>query len=198
MLRLTVDTSGVIHGAQAQQYGLQIDDLVDLARRGQIGLWITTAFAVDQETARPTSASATSPGSAHGRPSGASRARSGSATPCWRLRRAHRRRHLRRRRRPTRDPPARAAPSRAPGRERPGRHGNLPPQGHRCPAPHRPPHGRPRRPSSPATTTTCSASAGSSAAEPASSSSTLSRPFSWPTAKPPDLTQPRGGPGHVS
>jgi hypothetical protein len=51
VLRLTLDTSSVIHGAQAQPYGPQIDELVDLARRGQIGLWITTAFAVDQETA---------------------------------------------------------------------------------------------------------------------------------------------------
>ena len=44
-------TSSVIHGAQAQQYGPQIDELVELARKGQIGLWITTASANDQERA---------------------------------------------------------------------------------------------------------------------------------------------------
>jgi hypothetical protein len=51
VLRLTLDTSSVIHGAQAQRYGPEIDELVDLARRGQVGLCVTTAFAVDQETA---------------------------------------------------------------------------------------------------------------------------------------------------
>jgi hypothetical protein len=51
VLRLTLDTSSVIHGAQAQRYGPEIDELVDLARQGQVGLWITTAFAVDQEHA---------------------------------------------------------------------------------------------------------------------------------------------------
>ena len=51
MLRLTLDTSSVIHGAQAQKYGPQIDELVDLARQGQVGLWITTAYGNDQERA---------------------------------------------------------------------------------------------------------------------------------------------------
>jgi hypothetical protein len=51
MLRLTLDTSSVIHGAQAQLYGPQIHELVELARNGQVGLWITTAFANDQERA---------------------------------------------------------------------------------------------------------------------------------------------------
>jgi hypothetical protein len=51
MLRLTLDTSSVIHGAQAQEYGPQIDELVDLARQGQVGLWITTAYGNDQERA---------------------------------------------------------------------------------------------------------------------------------------------------
>jgi hypothetical protein len=51
MLRLTLDTSSVIHGAQAQLYGPQIDELVEFARSGQVGLWITTAFANDQERA---------------------------------------------------------------------------------------------------------------------------------------------------
>jgi hypothetical protein len=51
MLRFTLDTSSVIHAAQAQRYGPQIDELVDLARDGQVGLWITEAFTVDQERA---------------------------------------------------------------------------------------------------------------------------------------------------
>jgi hypothetical protein len=51
VLRLTLDTSSVIHAAQAQPYGPQVDALVDLARRGRVGLWITEAFTVDQETA---------------------------------------------------------------------------------------------------------------------------------------------------
>jgi hypothetical protein len=50
-MRLTLDTSSVIHAAQAQRYGPQIDELVDLACQGRVGLWITTAFAVDQERA---------------------------------------------------------------------------------------------------------------------------------------------------
>jgi hypothetical protein len=51
MLRLTIDTSGVIHAAQSQPYGPQIDEVVDLARQGRVGLWITTAFGNDQERA---------------------------------------------------------------------------------------------------------------------------------------------------
>jgi hypothetical protein len=51
MLRLTLDTSSVIHGAQAQPYGPAVDELVQLARQSRVGLWITTAFAVDQERA---------------------------------------------------------------------------------------------------------------------------------------------------
>jgi hypothetical protein len=51
MLRLTLDTSTVIHGAQGQRYGPQIDELVELAHAGRIGLWITTAFGNDQERA---------------------------------------------------------------------------------------------------------------------------------------------------
>ena len=43
--------SSVIHGAQAQQYGPQVDELVDLARQGRVGLWITTGFGNDQERA---------------------------------------------------------------------------------------------------------------------------------------------------
>jgi hypothetical protein len=51
MLKLTLDTSSIIHGTQAQPYGPQIDELVEVARQGRVGLWITTAFAVDQERA---------------------------------------------------------------------------------------------------------------------------------------------------
>jgi hypothetical protein len=51
MLRLTLDTNCVIHGAQAQPYGPQIDELVDLAQSGRVVLSTTEAFAVDQETA---------------------------------------------------------------------------------------------------------------------------------------------------
>src|SRR6266536_3412323 len=51
MLRLTLDTSSVIHGAQGQRYGPEVDELVELARQGRVGLWITTAFGNDQERA---------------------------------------------------------------------------------------------------------------------------------------------------
>jgi hypothetical protein len=51
MLRLTLDTSTIIHGAQGQQYGAQVDDLVELGQRGQVELCRTSAFAVDQERA---------------------------------------------------------------------------------------------------------------------------------------------------
>jgi hypothetical protein len=51
MLKLTLDTSSVIHAAQAQPYGSQIDELVELARQSRVGLWITTAFGNDQERA---------------------------------------------------------------------------------------------------------------------------------------------------
>jgi hypothetical protein len=51
VLRLTLDTSCVIHGAQAQFHRAQIDELVELARDGRVGLWLTTAFANDQDRA---------------------------------------------------------------------------------------------------------------------------------------------------
>jgi hypothetical protein len=51
MLRLTLETSSVIHAAQAQPYGPQIVELRALAHHGRVGLWITEAFTVDQETA---------------------------------------------------------------------------------------------------------------------------------------------------
>jgi hypothetical protein len=51
MLRLTLDTTSVIDAAQAQLRGPQVVELVDLARQGRVGLWVTEAFTVDQETA---------------------------------------------------------------------------------------------------------------------------------------------------
>jgi hypothetical protein len=51
MLRLTLDATTIIDAAQAQPRGPLILALVDLARRGRVGLWITEAFTVDQETA---------------------------------------------------------------------------------------------------------------------------------------------------
>jgi hypothetical protein len=51
MLRLTLDTNAVIHAAQGQPYGAAVDELVDLARGGRVGLCITTAFGNDQARA---------------------------------------------------------------------------------------------------------------------------------------------------
>jgi hypothetical protein len=51
MLQLTLDTTSVIDAAQAQPRGPLVVELVDLGRQGRVGLWITEAFTVDQETA---------------------------------------------------------------------------------------------------------------------------------------------------
>jgi hypothetical protein len=53
MLCITLcdDTSSVIHAAQAQPHGPQVDELVELAHDGRVRLWITEAFEVDQERA---------------------------------------------------------------------------------------------------------------------------------------------------
>jgi uncharacterized membrane-anchored protein len=51
MLRLTLDTNCIIHAAQAQHYGPQVDELAEHGRVGRVGLWITTAFKVDQDRA---------------------------------------------------------------------------------------------------------------------------------------------------
>jgi hypothetical protein len=51
MLRLTLDTSSVIHAAQAQAYAPQMAELRALDRDGRVRLWITEAFTVDQEHA---------------------------------------------------------------------------------------------------------------------------------------------------
>ena len=53
MLRLTLDTNCVIHSAQAQRYGPDVDRLVEMARTGTVGLWITTGFEVDQALLSP-------------------------------------------------------------------------------------------------------------------------------------------------
>ncbi|MEV0803538.1 hypothetical protein AB0I34_38010 [Kribbella sp. NPDC050281] len=52
MRRLTIDTTCVIAAAQGEASGDEIDRLVDLARAGQVELWLTSAFAYDQSTAR--------------------------------------------------------------------------------------------------------------------------------------------------
>jgi hypothetical protein len=51
VLRLTLDTSCVIHAVQTQRYRDQVDQLVELARSGRIGLWLTSAFVRDQSRA---------------------------------------------------------------------------------------------------------------------------------------------------
>jgi hypothetical protein len=38
MIRFTLDTTCVIHAAQGQRYGSQIDELVELARSNRLGL----------------------------------------------------------------------------------------------------------------------------------------------------------------
>jgi uncharacterized membrane-anchored protein len=53
VLRLTLDTTSVIDAAQAQPRGPLILELADLAGQDRVGLWITEAFTVDQETALP-------------------------------------------------------------------------------------------------------------------------------------------------
>jgi hypothetical protein len=44
MLRLTVDTSWVIHGVETQGQQEQVNQLVELARAGCVELWLTSAF----------------------------------------------------------------------------------------------------------------------------------------------------------
>jgi hypothetical protein len=104
-MRLTLDTSCVIDAAQAQPRGPQVDELVDLARHRRVGLWITEAFTVDQETA---------PADRHQRNLAWLSARPviGRIPGPWRLgysglkaRRVHRRHQRRRRARPPRDHP---------------------------------------------------------------------------------------------
>jgi hypothetical protein len=51
MLRLTLDTSSILHGVLGQEYGAAVDELVKLGRAGRVGLWINTAFANDQQRA---------------------------------------------------------------------------------------------------------------------------------------------------
>jgi hypothetical protein len=51
MVRLTLDTACVIHAAQGGRYRAEIDQLVRLAPAGKVGLWLTSAFDVDQARA---------------------------------------------------------------------------------------------------------------------------------------------------
>jgi hypothetical protein len=51
MLRLTLDTSCVIDAAQGGVHSAEIDQLVNLARAGDVGLWLTSAFDIDQARA---------------------------------------------------------------------------------------------------------------------------------------------------
>ncbi len=51
MMRLTLDTSCVIHRAQGQAFAEPFNELVDLAPEGLIGLWLTSASQDDQSRA---------------------------------------------------------------------------------------------------------------------------------------------------
>jgi hypothetical protein len=53
VLRLTIDTSLVIHSVQGQHFAAEVDELVEFARAGLVDLSLTTAFEVDQERAMP-------------------------------------------------------------------------------------------------------------------------------------------------
>jgi hypothetical protein len=48
VITLTLDTSAVLHGVQRQAFAEHVDSLVDLARAGVAGIWITSAFEDDQ------------------------------------------------------------------------------------------------------------------------------------------------------
>ncbi len=50
-MKLTLDTSCVIHGSQDQAFARPVNELVDLARAGLIGIWLTSAFDDDQRRA---------------------------------------------------------------------------------------------------------------------------------------------------
>jgi hypothetical protein len=51
MLHLTLDTNCVIDAAQGGRHSAEIDQLVNLGRAGDVGLWLTSAFGVDQARA---------------------------------------------------------------------------------------------------------------------------------------------------
>jgi hypothetical protein len=181
-MRLTLDTSCVIDAAQAQPRGPQVDELVDLARHRRVGLWITEAFTVDQETApadrhqpnlawlsaRPVIGRIPGPwrlGYSGLGPDGFTDDTSAAADLALReiilserLQRGRLDEHdpALLARTATRSPTSSTSPSTA------------------WPA---------TTPSSPATTTTCSATRSPSAAEPASSSSTPPKPSSSPAAE---------------
>jgi hypothetical protein len=53
MLKLTLDTNCVIAAAQGESNAIHVDRLAELARAGRIMISVTSGFAVDQRTARP-------------------------------------------------------------------------------------------------------------------------------------------------
>jgi hypothetical protein len=48
VITLTLGTSAVLHGVQRQAFAEHVDSLVDLARAGVTGIWMTSAFGDDQ------------------------------------------------------------------------------------------------------------------------------------------------------
>jgi hypothetical protein len=51
MLRFTLDTVCVIDAAQGGVHQAEVDQLVNFAQNGSVGLWLTSAFAADQSRA---------------------------------------------------------------------------------------------------------------------------------------------------
>jgi hypothetical protein len=51
VLRLTLDTTCVIHAVAGQRYATDVEELATLGEQGWAELWLTTAFDEDQETA---------------------------------------------------------------------------------------------------------------------------------------------------
>ena len=51
MLTLTLDITCVIDAAQGGEHGAEINQLVNLARAGNVSLWLTSAFDADQARA---------------------------------------------------------------------------------------------------------------------------------------------------
>ena len=51
VLRLTLDTSCVIHAVAGQSYAADVEELANLCRQGRAEMWLRTAFDEDQENA---------------------------------------------------------------------------------------------------------------------------------------------------
>jgi hypothetical protein len=51
VLRLTLDTTCVIHAVAGQSYAADVEELAGLCRQGRAEMWLTTAFDDDQESA---------------------------------------------------------------------------------------------------------------------------------------------------